>query len=125
MATFLTMGSPNSRPLHLGDSVSDRPCCSEVGIGRSETIEMTPQSFAVGPRSDVHSTDVHSTDVHSTDVHSTNVHSTNVHSTNVHSTDVHSTDVHSTDVHSTGVIPVAANGGGPFLFGFDHPIFAW
>ena len=105
MATFLTMGSPNSRPLHLGDSVSDRPCCSEVGIGRSETIEMTPQSFAVGPRSDVHSTDVHST--------------------NVHSTDVHSTDVHSTDVHSTGVIPVAANGGGPFLFGFDHPIFAW
>lgn len=85
MATFLTMGSPNSRPLHLGDSVSDRPCCSEVGIGRSETIEMTPQSFAVGPRS----------------------------------------DVHSTDVHSTGVIPVAANGGGPFLFGFDHPIFAW
>jgi len=95
MATFLTMGSPNSRPLHLGDSVSDRPCCSEVGIGRSETIEMTPQSFAVGPRSDVHSTDVHST------------------------------NVHSTDVHSTGVIPVAANGGGPFLFGFDHPIFAW
>ena len=90
MATFLTMGSPNSRPLHLGDSVSDRPCCSEVGIGRSETIEMTPQSFAVGPRSDVHST-----------------------------------NVHSTDVHSTGVIPVAANGGGPFLFGFDHPIFAW
>ena len=90
MATFLTMGSPNSRPLHLGDSVSDRPCCFEVGIGRSETIEMTRQSFAVGPRSNVHSTDVHSTDVHSTDV-----------------------------------IPVAANGGGPFLFGFDHPIFAW
>jgi hypothetical protein len=90
MATFLTMGSPNSRPLHLGDSVSDRPCCSEVGIGRSETIEMTRQSFAVGPRSNVHST-----------------------------------NVHSTDVHSTGVIPVAANGGGPFLFGFDHPIFAW
>ena len=80
MATFLTMGSPNSRPLHLGDSVSDRPCCFEVGIGRSETIEMTRQSFAVGPRS---------------------------------------------AVHLTAVIPVAANGGGPFLFGFDHPIFAW
>ena len=58
MATFLTMGSPNSRPLHLGDSVSDRPCCFEVGIGRSETMEMTPQSFAVGPRSAVHSTAV-------------------------------------------------------------------